>query len=276
MRGEMMSANQFNVIPPIPRETERSARAIFGRRNFYILTGENLESILEEIQPECLLEAGIVLPQITFFQFLEGLTDAQAIEAVRTRLDWKFALHLPVYPPTFHESELCEFRQRTFRDQQLQSEFQSLIDYLVTFNPPPNDAFQSFIILELLSYVCSINRLNWMQAAMSRMLEVLAVRFPDWLRKITLPHWYGRYNHTVTGNLPERQEFSMEEIAADIDHILDEIHRSSPLGISELKEVKALERVWKQQIKRPLTDKHEILNPKDCVSCVHNPGWMEV
>ena len=111
---------------------------------------------------------------------------------------------------------------------------------------------------------------------MSQMLEVLAVRFPDWLRKITLPHWYGRYTHTMTGNPPDQSEFSMEEIAADIDHILDEIHRSSPLGISELQEVKALERVWKQQIKKPLTDKHEKLNAKDCTSCVYNPVWTEV
>jgi transposase len=275
MPGEMMS-KQFKLTPPIPKETERSARAAFSSRNFYILTGEHLESILEDIQPKSLLEVGIALPQITFFQFLEGLTDAQAIEAIRTRLDWKFALHLPVYPPTFHESGLCKFRQRTLGDQQLQLEFQSLIDHLVTFNPPLNDRFQSFIILELLSYVCTINRLNWMQVSMSQMLEVLAVRFPDWLRKITLPHWYGRYTHTMTGNLPDQSEFSMEEIAADIDHLLDEIHRSSPLGISELQEVKALERVWKQQIKKPLTDKHEILNPKDCAYCIHNPGWMEV
>ena len=269
-------SKQFKLIQPIPRETERSARAAFGRRNFYILIGEHLESILEKIQPKSLLEVGIVLPQITFFQFLEGLTDAQAIEAVRTRLDWKFALHLPVYPPTFHESELCEFRQRVLQDQQFQDEFQRLIDHFVTFNPSLNDRFQSFKVLELLSYVCTINRLNWMQVSMSQMLEVLAVRFPDWLRKITLPHWYGRYTHTMTGNPPDQSEFSMEEIAADIDHILDEIHRSSPLGISELQEVKALERVWKQQIKKPLTDKHEKLNAKDCTSCVYNPGWAEV
>jgi transposase len=276
MLGEMMSANQFNVTPSIPRETERSARAIFGRRNFYIMAGENLESILEDIRPESLLELDVFLAEITFFQFLESLTDAQAIEAVRTRLDWKFALHLPVYPPTIRESELCKFRQRTFQDQQFQSEFQCLVDHLVTFNPPLNDRFQSFIILELLSYVCSINRLNWMQSAMSQMLEVLAVRFPDWLRKVTLPHWYGRYSQTMTGDFYDQYEFSMEEIAADIDHLLDEIHRSSPLGVSELQEVKALEQVWKQQIKKPLTDKHEILKTKDCTSCVHNPKWKEV
>jgi len=274
-------SNQFNAVPTIPRETERSARAIFGRRNFYILTGEHLESILEETQPQCLLEAGVIISaQITFFQFLEGLTDAQAIEAVRTRLDWKFALHLPVYPPTLQGSALCQFRQRVLRDPQFQREFQMLIDRLVTFNPPLNEKFQSFICLEILSYVCSINRVNWMQVTMSQMLEILAVRFPEWLRKVTLPHWYGRYNHIIAGfeaaNWPDQQEFSMEEIAADIDHLLDEIHRSSPLGISEIQEVRTLERIWKQQIKKPLTDKHEILNPNDCATCVHNSGWKEV
>jgi transposase len=271
---------QSIAIPPIPKETERGARAIFGRRNFYILTGEYLESILEDIKPVLLLEAGIILPQISFFQFLEGLTDAQAVEAVRTRLDWKFALHLPVYPPTMQESSLCEFRQRILKDPLSQREFQSLIDRFVIFNPPINDRFHSFISLELLTYVCSINRLNWIQVTMSQMLEVLAVRFPEWLRKVTRPHWYGRYTHSMSGfgvgNWPHQPEFSMEEIAADIDHLLDEIHRSSPLGISQLQEVRALECVWKQQIKKQLTDKYELLNPNDCATCVHNPGWKEV
>jgi transposase len=279
MRGEMMS-NHFNAIPPIPRETERSARAIFGRRNFYILAGEHLESIVQDIQPQCLLETGIIFPQITFFQFLEGLADAQAIEAVRTRLDWKFALHLPVYPPTLQQSALCGFRQRALKDPQFQSEFQLLIDRFVTFNPPQNDRSEGFINLELLSYVCSKNRLNWIQVTMSQMLEVLAVRFPEWLRKVTLPHWYGRYNQTMSGfgvgNWPRQPEFSMEEIAADIDHLLDEIHRSSPHGIGQLQEVRALECIWKQQIKKSLSDKYELLNPKDCAACILNTVGKEV
>ncbi|MBI5951156.1 MAG: transposase [Chloroflexi bacterium] len=271
--------NHINAIPPIPRETERSARAIFGRKNFYILVGENLESILEAIQPELLLGAGIILPQITFFQFLEGLTDVQAVEAVRTRLDWKFALHLPVYPPTLPESALCLFRQQTLQDQQFQREFQRLIDNFVTFNPPLNDTFVGFMNLELVSHICTTNRAYWIQATMSQMLEVLAVRFPDWLRKVTLPHWYGRYNFLMSafemGKWPDQHELSMEEIAADIDHLLDEIHRSSPPGISELKEVKALESVWNQQIKMQLTDKCEILKSKDCDSCVYRTGSKE-
>jgi transposase len=275
-----MMSTQTIAIPPIPKETERSARAIFGRRNFYILTGEYLESILEDIQPVFLLEAGIILPQITFFQFLEGLTDAQAVEAVRTRLDWKFALHLPVYPPTIRERTLCEFRQRALNDLQYQREFQLLIDRFVTFNPPHNDRLQSFISLELLSHICWINRLDWIRAAMGRMLEVLAIGFPEWLRKNALPHWYGRYNPITTGfeanDSPDQQEFSMEETASDIDYLLNKIHQSAPPEISELKEVRSLEGVWKQQIKTLLTDKHEILKSTDCDSCVYRTERKEV
>ena len=73
--------SQFNAIPLIPWETARSAKAIFGSRNFYIQVGEQLESILKDIQAEHILEAGTIFPPITFFQFLEGLTDAQAINA---------------------------------------------------------------------------------------------------------------------------------------------------------------------------------------------------
>jgi hypothetical protein len=115
---------------------------------------------------------------------------------------------------------------------------------------------------------------------MGRMLEVLAVRFPEWLRKITLPYWYGRYNHAPlgfeAGNWSDQQKLSMEEIATDIGHLLDEVHRSAPAEISELKEVKALECIWKQQIKILLTDKCETLETKDCASCVYKTGLREV
>jgi transposase len=275
----MMSTHTI-AIPPIPKETERSARAIFGRRNFYILTGEYLESILEDIKPVFLLEAGIILPQISFFQFLEGLTDVQAVEAVRTRLDWKFALHLPVYPPTIRERTLCEFRQRALNDLQYQREFQMLVDRFVTFNPPHNDRFQSFISLELLSFVCWINRLNWLRVTMGRMLEVLAISFPEWLRKNTLPHWYGRYSHITTGfevnDSSDQQEYSMEEIAVDIDYLLNKIHQSTLPEISELKEVRALEGVWRQNAKTLFADKHEVLKSTDCASCIYRTEWMEV
>src|SRR3989440_3744359 len=52
------------------------------------------------------------LALIIVFEYLEGLTDRQAAEAVRNRLDWKYALSLPLDDTGFDASVLSEFRQR--------------------------------------------------------------------------------------------------------------------------------------------------------------------
>src|SRR5512135_3517774 len=45
-------------------------------------------------------------------QFAENLSDRQAAEAVRARIDWKYALSLPLNESGFHSSVLSEFRDR--------------------------------------------------------------------------------------------------------------------------------------------------------------------
>ena len=52
------------------------------------------------------------LALVTVFQMAEGLTDRQAAEAVRTRIDWKYALGLDLADPGFDHSVLSEFRTR--------------------------------------------------------------------------------------------------------------------------------------------------------------------
>ena len=45
-------------------------------------------------------------------QFREGLSDRQAAEAVRARIDWKHLLALDLADAGFDHSVLCEFRGR--------------------------------------------------------------------------------------------------------------------------------------------------------------------
>lgn len=44
--------------------------------------------------------------------FLENLSDRQAADAVRARIDWKYALGLELTDPGFDYSVLSEFRDR--------------------------------------------------------------------------------------------------------------------------------------------------------------------
>jgi hypothetical protein len=49
---------------------------------------------------------------VTVLQRAENLTDRQAAEAVRTRIDWQYLLGRPVDDPGFDHTVLAEFRGR--------------------------------------------------------------------------------------------------------------------------------------------------------------------
>jgi transposase len=56
-----------------------------------------------------------VLVGVTLLQFLENLSDRAATRMVRMRLDWKYALHLPLTYAGFDPSVLSDFRDRLER-----------------------------------------------------------------------------------------------------------------------------------------------------------------
>lgn len=252
-------SDSSEIIPGIPKDTFRAAKAIFGGNNFYILVGERLESILQglslrfsAVRDGIPAWHGTLLALMTLFQFVEGLTDMQAVDAVRTRLDWKFALHLSLLPAIFRGQELCIFRQHILTDPLNQGELQKLIDRMVAFIPARSQGLQDLKSLEAVSFVCLVNCLDHAQEAMNDALAVLAAQFPDWLRRSALPHWYSRYNHAMprleVALLLGQQRFFIEETRADIHHLLDEIHRSGPPEMSELHEVKMLDQIWSRQL----------------------------
>src|SRR4051794_23101532 len=62
-------------------------------------------------------EAPWRLALVTVWQAIEGLSDRQAAEYVRTRIDWRYGLALPLDDPGFDYSILTDFRQRLLAAQ---------------------------------------------------------------------------------------------------------------------------------------------------------------
>ena len=91
-------------IPSIPEEVIRVAHAIFPCGNVFMQIRDTLGTIYTDEafadlfpthgQPAL---APWRLALVTVFQFMEGLTDRQAADAVRDRLTWKYALSLELY-----------------------------------------------------------------------------------------------------------------------------------------------------------------------------------
>jgi transposase len=106
-------------IPPIPEELARVARAVFPRGNALMQVRDTLGPIYtDEAFAELFpthgqpAEAPWRLALVRVFQFMEHLTDRQAADAVRSRLDWKYALSLELTDPGFDHTVLSECRSR--------------------------------------------------------------------------------------------------------------------------------------------------------------------
>jgi transposase len=103
----------------VPEETARVARAAYPKGHLYLRSRDELETIYEDqmfahLFPHCgqPAEAPWRLLLVCLMQFAEGLSDQQAADAMRGRLDWKYLLSLDLTDPGFDASVLCEFRQR--------------------------------------------------------------------------------------------------------------------------------------------------------------------
>src|SRR5512142_2981115 len=104
---------------PIPVETARVAKAAFPKGNAYLTLRDELQlSYADEAFQDLFPHVGQAaespgrLAMITVLQFAEGLSDRQAADAVRSRIDWKYLLGLSLEDPGFDFSVLSEFRQR--------------------------------------------------------------------------------------------------------------------------------------------------------------------
>src|SRR5215471_18865348 len=99
------------AIEPVPEETARIARAAFPTGNLCLRLRDTLGTIYTDQLAARLFptrgqpaEAPWRLALVTVVPFVEGLSDRQAAEAVRARLDWKYLLSLPLSDPGFDDS----------------------------------------------------------------------------------------------------------------------------------------------------------------------------
>src|SRR5919107_4982441 len=119
-----MSLHRPRLPPSVPDETARVARAAFPKGNPYLTLRDALGPVFadrdfadlhpERGRPAC---PPWRLALVTLLQFREGLSDRQAAEAVRARIDWKYLLALDLADAGFDYSVLCEFRARLLQHE---------------------------------------------------------------------------------------------------------------------------------------------------------------
>jgi transposase len=106
-------------IGPVPEETVRVARAAFPRANSCLRLRDELGTLFSDGDFASLFptrgqpaEAPWRLLLVSLLQYAENLSDRQAAEAVRSRIDWKYLLGLDLTDAGFDSTVLSEFRSR--------------------------------------------------------------------------------------------------------------------------------------------------------------------
>ncbi len=244
-------------IPPIPVETAQAANAVFGKGNIYLTIGDQLNSIFASVDLAQLNSGNpradymqIIYGLMTQFQFAERLPDRRAAMALHSRLDWKYALHLPLNHSGMAAASFCEFRRRLWEDPLGQQTFQLMIDAAAERGwLAGTDRLSANM---LLSSVCNLSRIELLADSLCTALETVAAYRPDWLLKMALPHWYSRYTkreslRDLPNAVPDQSALA-QSIGLDAAHLLDAVKDET--AIARLPEVRSLRRIYAAEFDR--------------------------
>ena len=156
------------------------------------------------------------LALVTVFQFLEHLSDRQAADAVRARIDWKYALGLELTDPGFHFSVLAEFRARLVGQGAEHLLLDRMLERFKVRGLVKARGKQRTDSTHVLAAVHDLHLLELVGETLRATLDDLAAAAPDWLRGIARPDWFKRYGRRIEDyRLPKRRE-DREALALEI------------------------------------------------------------
>ena len=243
----------------IPEQTIEVARAAFPKGNPYMRMRETLGPISTNPEFAHLFPktgqpayAPAQLALVTVMQFAEGLSDAQAAEAVRSRIDWKFALALELTDPGFDASVLCEFRARLLRGSAELLLFETMLTLFREQGLVKAKGRQRTDSTHVLAAIQVLNRLECIGETLRHALNILATAAPDWLQSWVPLVWFDRYSrrfeeYRLPPAKPARYALA-EQIGADGRQLLRAVDApTAPAWLRELPAVQTLRRVWVQQ-----------------------------
>jgi transposase len=242
----------------VPHETARIARAAFPKGNPYMQLHDTFGVVFEDEEFAQLFPkdgqpalSPVRLSLVLILQFAEGLSDRQAADAARSRIDWKYLLCLELTDPGFHYSVLSEFRTRLLEGSAEQVLFEKLLSHFRDKGLLNKRGQQRTDSTHVLGAIRTLNRVELVGETMRHALNTLAIAVPDWMLEHSQGEWVGRYGSRVNDyRLPkseaERAAY-VEQVGADGLSLLGAIWDATEFDwLRELPAVQTLWRVWLQ------------------------------
>src|SRR5262249_26294246 len=243
-------------IAPVPEQTIRVASAAFPKGNPYLTLREHLGSIFQDEDFAALFPAwgypGLPpwrLALVTIMQFREQLSDRQAAEAVRARIDWKYLLGLGLTDPGFDFSVLSEFRDRLLAGSAEVLLLDKLLERCRTMGLLKARGQQRTDSTHVLAAIRVMNRLELVAESLRATLSAVATVAPAWLQAMAPLAWYERYGKRIEDTrLPQgkaSRDAYAQMVGEDGFALLDALEApETPAHLRDLPVMTTLRQTW--------------------------------
>ena len=243
----------------IPEMTVEVAQAAFPKGNAVMKIRDELGPLFEDDEFAALYptlgqpaESPARLALVTILQFMENLTDREAADAVRSRIDWKYLLGLELTNPGFHYSVLSEFRQRLLEHSAESILLNRILARCESAGLLKGQSKQRTDSTRVIAKIRSLNRVELAGETMRRVLDDIAQIAPFWLKELIKEDWGKRYGSPLDTHDIRKSKGKLEKLAQTIGedghYLLAVIYQEdTPTKIRFLVTVEVLRQVWVQQ-----------------------------
>jgi transposase len=250
-------------LPPVPEATAAAVQAAFPKGNLYVALRAEFGSLYDDqlfadLYPPSGRPVEVApwrLALVIVMQYIEGLTDRQAADAVRRCMDWKYALSLELTDPGFNFTLLHDFRCRVLTHTAGQRFLDAFLAACKARGWIKARGTQRTDSTHVLAAIRTLHRLECVLEAMHYALNQLSAAGPTWVRQHVPPDWYPRYGlRSDQARLPKetsKREALARQVGADGYQLLASVQSAdTALGLSDLPALEALRQIWVQQYYR--------------------------
>jgi transposase len=246
----------------VPELTAEIARKAFPKGNPYLSLRDQMGTIFEDEDFLDLYahegQPGLSpwrLAWVTIMQFRETLSDRQAAEAVRARIDWKYFLGLELTDAGFDFSVLSEFRDRLLAGSAEERLLDQLLERSKAHGLLKSRGQQRTDSTHVLAAIRVLNRLELVGETLRAALNELATVAPEWLQNLAPLEWYERYSKRVEDSRLPREQSKRDAYAQTVGEdgfaLLDALEdENTPEDLRELPTINALRGIWQRHYER--------------------------
>lgn len=240
----------------VPEETLRVAMAAFPKGSLALHLREPLEGIYDDTLFSHLFshrgppaESPWRLALVTVLQFAENLSDRQAADAVRGRIDWKCLLGLELTDAGFDFSVLSKFRSRLLTEGAEALLLDALLDKCKENGLLRQRGRARTDSTHVLASVKMLNRLENATETLRAALNAVATEAPEWLAAWVPGEWFKRYSRRAEEmRLPkgsEARQTHAVRVGVDGFVFMEQLYSpAAPVHLAGIPEVETLQRTW--------------------------------